>query len=307
MVRLASSQPDTRAQANALAPVNRLVDERRIRELRFNLAYSLLQTNLDLTATLQQFFDNLQDFVKTSGIEYVHDNHQIQLSFGKICAHKATYSIATEELQLGKVTFTRGKRFAETELAILEMMIGVLFFPLRNALMYEEALASSLTDKLTGIGNRGAMDIAFERELKLAQRHEEPLSVLVIDVDHFKHVNDSFGHVDGDRALKQVVNSIQNTLRETDQVFRYGGEEFIALLHNTGAHEAMVIAERIRVNVAMSPISFDNEDLLCTVSIGAACYDGIENCTELLEKADTALYAAKNGGRNRVELWHSAK
>lgn len=305
MVRLASSQPENRAPASDLAPVNRLVDERRIRELRFNLAYSLLQTNLNLTATLQQFFENLQDFVKTSGFEYANESHQVAHTFGKVCAHKATYTIATDDLHLGNVTFSRGKRFAETELAVMEMMIGVLFFPLRNALMYEEAIASSLTDKLTNIGNRGAMDIAFERELKLAQRHDEPLSLLVIDVDHFKRVNDTFGHIDGDRALQQVVSSIQNTLRETDQVFRYGGEEFVALLHNTGAHGAMVIAERIRVNVAMSPVSLEDEDLFCTASIGVACYEGSESCTELLEKADAALYTAKNTGRNRVEMWSS--
>ena len=305
MVRLASSQPDSRSPVSALAPINHLVDERRIRELRFNLAYSLLQTNLNLTATLQQFFENLQDFVKTSGFEYKHQARQVEHTFGKVCAHKATYTIATDDLDLGNVTFSRGKRFAETELAVLEMMIGVLFFPLRNALMYEEALASSLTDKLTNIGNRGAMDIALERELKLAQRHDQPLSLLVIDVDHFKRVNDNFGHLDGDRALQQVVLSIQNTLRETDQVFRYGGEEFVAVLHNTGAHEAMVIAERIRVNVAMSPISLEDEDLFCTASIGVASHEGDDNCTALLEKADAALYNAKNAGRNRVEIWSS--
>ncbi len=303
MVRLASSRSDVGAKQDKLASVTSLVDENRFKELRFNLAYSLLQTNLDLELTLEQFFEHLQEFVTTSGLQYKNEENCIEISLGKHCAHKAAYTIATDSTKLGNITFSRGKRFAETELAVLEMMIGVLFFPLRNALQYRAALKSSMHDSLTEIGNRQAMETSFLRETKLAKRHHQPLSVLMIDVDHFKRINDSVGHMNGDETLIQIVKSIQQTLRETDQVFRYGGEEFVALLHNTGAHEARVIAERIRVNVAMSPVSLENQDLFCTVSIGIGCFNGLENGKELLEKADAALYQAKNSGRNRVELW----
>lgn len=303
MVRLASTRSDVGTKQNKLASVTSLVDESRFKELRFNLAYSLLQTSLDLDITLEQFFENLQEFVTTSGLQYKNEASGIEISLGKHCAHKAAYNIATDNTQLGNITFSRGKRFAETELAVLEMMIGILFFPLRNALQYRSALESSMQDSLTGIGNRHALENSFMREIKLAKRHHQALSVLMIDVDHFKRVNDSVGHVNGDETLKQIVKSIQQTLRETDQVFRYGGEEFVALLHNTGAHEAKVIAERIRINAAMSPVTLDNQDLFCTVSIGIGCFNGLESGKELLEKADAALYQAKNSGRNRVEVW----
>ncbi|MFL0799886.1 MAG: GGDEF domain-containing protein [Agarilytica sp.] len=301
MVRLASSRPDSNAKPNNLASVSHLADEKYFKELRFNLAYNLLQTSLDLEVTLQQFFEKLQDFVQTSGLTYTYEPSGVEVSLGKTCPHTAAYNIATDDAKLGKVTFSRNKRFGETELAVLEMMIGVLLFPLRNALQYREALESSMRDNLTEIGNRNALEANFGREIKLAKRHHQPLSILMIDVDHFKRVNDSVGHINGDKTLKQIVSSIQDTLRETDQVFRYGGEEFVALLHNTGSHEAEVIAERIRVNVAMSPVSLNDKDLFCTVSIGISSFKGTEDCKELIEIADTALYKAKNKGRNRVE------
>lgn len=307
MVRLASTRSENGVKQNAFAPANRLINENHLKELRFNFAYNLLQTNLDLNVTLERFFENLQDFVQTSGMLYIHESSSSEIQFGKLSAHTAVYNIAAEETNLGRITFSRTKRFAATELAALEMMIGVLFFPLRNALQYRQAIESSMRDNLTGIGNRNALEENFDREIKLAKRHDRPLTLLMIDVDHFKNVNDTVGHLNGDKTLQQIVKSTQQTLRETDQVFRYGGEEFVAILHNTGLHEAKVIAERIRVNVAISPIQLEDQELFCTVSIGVNCFNGEDTSEQLLSKADAALYQAKNAGRNRVEVWHASK
>ncbi|MFL0808898.1 MAG: GGDEF domain-containing protein [Agarilytica sp.] len=303
MVRLASTQSDNSTEQANLASVSRLVEPSGIKEFQVNLAYSLMQSNLDLETTLERFYSSVQDFVQTSGMTFSNKSEGIDVSLGRNCAHTAAYSIDINGNNLGQLIFSRNKRFAETELAVLEMLIGVLYLPLRNALLYRDALEASMRDKLTGIGNRSALEVSFEREIKLATRHKQALSVLMLDVDHFKGVNDSVGHLSADLALKQMVKSIQHTLRETDQVFRYGGEEFVVLLHNSSAHEARVIAERIRLNVAMSPVALDNQDLFCTVSIGAASFCGVETAEELLERADSALYHAKNTGRNKVESW----
>lgn len=303
MVRLASTQSENSAEQANRAPVRRLVEESGIKEFQVNLAYSLMQSNLDLQTTLERFFSNVQDFVQTAGMCFSNKSEGIDISLGQNCAHTAAYNIDINNNSLGQLIFSRSKRFAETELAVLEMLIGVLYLPLRNALLYRDALEASMRDNLTGIGNRAALEVNFDREIKLAARHKQALSVLLLDVDHFKNVNDSVGHLNGDLALKQIVKTMQKTLRETDQVFRYGGEEFVALLHNTSAHEARVIAERLRLNVATSPVALDNKDLFCTVSIGVSSYGGLETAEELLARADSALYHAKNSGRNKVEWW----
>src|SRR5690606_13682515 len=118
----------------------------------------------------------------------------LQVELGNRQKHTARYRIATSEMHIGTMTLSRGKRFMEVELAALEALIGILFFPLRNALLYREALESSMRDSLTGTGNRLAMDASFEREIKLAQRHRQALSLIIVDVDHFKRTNDTHGH-----------------------------------------------------------------------------------------------------------------
>lgn len=308
MVRLATTRPEKRnkqaklAQLSPLKTGDRLAVDAHLREMRFKLAYDL-QTSLDATSIMEGFFLKTQDFVVTHGLHYQFDNLGLDVGLGEQATHSILYSLAVEDVSLGNLKFFRRKKFNETELAVLEMLIGVLFYPLRNAILYNQAINASLLDPLTGIGNRAAMDMSFEREIKLALRQEHPVALLLVDLDHFKRVNDSVGHLNGDRALRQVVKSIKQTLRETDQVFRYGGEEFVALLNNTDLNAAKLIAERIRVNVAMSPVTLDNEDLFCTVSIGISVFAGSETHEKLFERADAALYQAKSAGRNRVESW----
>lgn len=300
MVTLATSSSERRTKPSSI--VKGFTEDKR----SFNLTYAL-QTSLELDKTLEIFFNQIQEFVITSSLAYQFEEKNISTSLGQREQHTISYKLSSEDLCLGNISFSRSKRFSETELSVLEMLIGILFLPLRNSLLYREAVLSSMSDPLTEIGNRKALDISFDRELKLAKRYDQALSVLLIDIDHFKAVNDSVGHRNGDKTLVQIVKTIQNTLRETDQVFRFGGEEFLALLNNTGAVDAKLIADRIRLNVAMSPISLENQNLFCTVSIGVSTFDGFSSAEDLIEQADNALYKSKKGGRNRVEAWSSKK
>lgn len=301
MITVANA-PESQAKLSRISSFGNAQDDTQYKELRFNLAYSL-QTSLDIHTTLEIFFSHIQDLVSVSGLSYEYEQGGISLSLGKREQHTVAYQLASDTLRLGSIIFFRHKRFTETELAVLEMLIGVLFFPLRNALLYREAVLSSMRDALTGVGNRHAMDLSFARELKLANRHDRPLSILVIDIDHFKKVNDDIGHHSGDIVLKQMAQLIQQTLRETDQIFRYGGEEFVALLQNTNAFGAHLIAERLRACVEALPVAIANKELFCTISIGVCSFNGSDSAAELFEKADQALYRAKNSGRNRVEAW----
>ena len=284
--------------------VNGFQAENEIKDLQFKLTHKL-QSTLDVYNTLELFFGNIQDLIKLSGMRFETPGDS-PLELGDKANHRAQYNITGSNANLGTITFFRKTHFLEGELAALEMFIGILFYPLRNALLYKEALACSLRDTLTGIGNRKAMDMAFEREVKLGIRHTQPLCVLFVDIDHFKKINDSVGHRAGDKLLQHIVGGLQSTMRDTDQLFRFGGEEFIVLLNNTDIAAAKLIAERIRIYVAMTPITFEKKTLPITVSIGVSELESTDTADSLLKRADTALYSAKRSGRNQVSCADSS-
>lgn len=294
------AQPSNTSNQTAFSTrVHGFPAENELRDLRFQLTHNL-QATLDLFVAIDLFFKNIQAVVACGGIAYINKVMKIHHHLGSTAEHTANYTISSADNSLGEITFERAYPFLEPELAALEMFIGVLFYPLRNALLYREALESSLRDPLTGIGNRSAMDLSFGREIKLAKRQKQSLSFLIIDIDHFKKVNDTLGHRNGDKALVHIAKCIQSSLRETDQIFRYGGEEFVVLLNGTGMSSAKLTAERIRMNVAMSPITTERKDHLCTISIGVSSLSAADNVDTLFTRADASLYNAKHNGRNKV-------
>jgi diguanylate cyclase (GGDEF)-like protein/PAS domain S-box-containing protein len=170
--------------------------------------------------------------------------------------------------------------------------------------MREEAVLLSYTDDLTGIYNHRFFIGQLTLEVERHKRYSTPLSLLMIDIDFFKHYNDTNGHLAGDQVLKAIAILIQRGARQTDIVSRYGGEEFSAILTNTGKEGAFEIAERVRKNVADTRFPNEsaqpNKDL--TVSVGVATFSPrISTLTDLIREADHALYRAKKGGRNRIE------
>lgn len=167
--------------------------------------------------------------------------------------------------------------------------------------MYSHTRHLSLTDPLTGLYNRRHLDNNLEREFLRAKRYENDLSIAVIDIDFFKKVNDTHGHLCGDYVLKEVSYMILDTLRKTDMVFRYGGEEFVAILTETPLEKAVIPLERLREKVENYPFSFGGKELKVTISIGVSSSEKeFANAGDFLDSADKALYNAKNNGRNRV-------
>lgn len=157
-------------------------------------------------------------------------------------------------------------------------------------------------DALTGVYNRHWMNNAFPRALHRCVRNNQPFAVLVVDIDHFKKVNDTYGHLVGDLALKVVAKCLAENLRSHDLLARYGGEEFVVLLTEADLETAKMIAERLRTKVAETEIRGDDIALHVTLSIGItpAQHDKLEG---LIHEADQALYRAKQSGRNRVEVF----
>jgi diguanylate cyclase (GGDEF)-like protein len=165
----------------------------------------------------------------------------------------------------------------------------------------ETALADlARRDRLTGLLNRRAYDEAIADALARRQRLNEDVSILLLDIDHFKHINDTHGHAAGDEVLRAIAATITAQVRQIDKVCRIGGEEFVVILHDTNRSAAAAMAERIRGAIEHSPASVGAKAIAVTVSIGVANAEDDGDAAKLLERADAALYDAKQGGRNRV-------
>ncbi len=157
-------------------------------------------------------------------------------------------------------------------------------------------------DALTGLYNRRWLDTNLARQIERCRKDEIAVSLIMMDVDHFKQFNDAHGHLAGDRALATVADVIRNNLRPTDTAARYGGEEFVILLVDVSMREAEIVAERLRRQLGATPIRVDGvaDPVRVTGSFGVACLPGAFAVRELINAADRALYRAKEAGRNRV-------
>jgi two-component system, cell cycle response regulator len=193
------------------------------------------------------------------------------------------------------------KPFSHEELKC-RVLIGERILNLEKRILQ---LAS--TDSLTGILNRRAFTERLKAELERAGRENAPLSIIMADIDHFKRVNDEYGHQAGDRVLQEFSRRLMKPARPYDFLGRYGGEEFIACLPNTNEEQARSIAERLRRGVEETAVSrSDDANIQITASFGTASYraeDGKDDVDQIIKRADDALYKAKREGRNRVCAW----
>ena len=168
-------------------------------------------------------------------------------------------------------------------------------------------LQAALSDSLTGLPNRRAFHETASKLMSVGRRHKRAMSLVIFDLDRFKQINDTFGHVAGDETLIYFADVLRRNLREGDLVARVGGEEFIALLPETNAQDARQVAQRVVSELSSVPLELAGIRHICTVSAGTACsQDGSQDLDVLMAAADRALYAAKQGGRNRVEVVSAA-
>ena len=196
--------------------------------------------------------------------------------------------------------FASGADDYVTKPAQIEELLARVRAGLRIVALQKQLLELSQTDPLTSLRNRRAFDARLEEEFLHARRYERPLSLAIIDVDHFKSINDEHGHDAGDAVLRGVAKIIGGGTRQTDFVARIGGEEFAILLPETPLFEALQFAEKVRSSIAAQDVAGHH----VTISIGIANipHSGVSEMRYLFNAADQALYRAKNGGRNRVEL-----
>lgn len=220
------------------------------------------------------------------------------------------YLYIAVEYRLESVSISR-------EVICLLLFFGAMFVFLVSVLSLRTALdikriytleIENITDPLMGINNRRYLERRLHEEFSKARRHDLPLSVMMLDIDHFKNVNDTYGHDGGDLVLKNLGALITKTIRESDCVSRYGGEEIVIIFPMTDGKNAVQMAERLRKEIEASvivPADMEKEgrEIRITVSIGIAeNIPDVSNAEDLVKRADTAMYRAKNEGRNRVVL-----
>ena len=172
----------------------------------------------------------------------------------------------------------------------------------RIIVLQEQIRALARRDALTGLLNRGAVLEVFTNEVVRARREHTPLSIIMVDFDHFKRVNDTYGHLAGDAVLREIARRMSEQVRPYDAVGRYGGEEFLLVLPNCAHDEAVEVAERLRMRAVSEPVVFEGTSITVAISLGLACQARIlsDEPEPLIAAADAALYEAKRTGRNRV-------
>ncbi|QJB55940.1 GGDEF domain-containing protein [Pseudodesulfovibrio sp. zrk46] len=195
-------------------------------------------------------------------------------------------------------------RLGKDQVETFRSAVNHLGLALRNSLLYKEVKLRADRDGLTRIYNRHSFEERLIYEIKRRRRYNHDLSLLMVDLDHFKHVNDTYGHKAGDMVLRKVGEILTDTFRTTDLAARYGGEEFVVLLPHTTEKDAWCLAERVREAIQACQFHFDGHDFTVTASIGVASVEAgsLTKDDDLILKADKALYKAKHNGRNMVVI-----
>ncbi len=234
--------------------------------------------------------------------------------------HSSSIALQDKQVLFSIIHDITARERAEVELQYMKESLKAANNELHATLTREKQLAR--TDALTGINNRGYLFELAEREFHVAMRYRPPLSIIMFDIDNFKQINDTFGHLMGDQVLQRITKTVCAEIRSADLVGRYGGDEFVILLPQTSAQEALSLAERIHTSVAAMPVENDKGPMVLTVSIGIAqtIHNAIPNpphdtvlelgramqfdtLEDLFLRADQALYAAKQAGRNRTVIF----
>jgi diguanylate cyclase (GGDEF)-like protein len=259
----------------------------------------------DAQEILRRFFSWLHDLSLADGARYRSEEEREAVMLGVRRHHSADYRLHLEGTDLGAITLFRRERFSENELLLIEQALGAVGRCLKSALEFTTLTHLVQQDSLTGLGNRLALTEWLTREVQRARRHHNPLSLLMIDVDHFKDINDALGHLGGDHVLRGIAAVFKRCTRGSDLLFRYGGDEFTILLPHTDLQGAVDAARHIHREVArLDAADFGLAESALPaspgLSIGVTTFNGGDDEQTLMARADANLYRAKAEGRGRV-------
>jgi len=262
----------------------------------------LLSRSLYVEDILSVFSAEISTLIPHQGYCYESTQITAEIRRGKCEQHRLNYRLTIQQMELGELTLYRQSPFSNNEVCQFEDLLCSLVYPLKNGLMYHVAMVSAYRDPLTDINNRAAMDKLLPRELSLAKRHQQHLVLMIMDIDGFKKVNDNYGHDIGDQLLQEVTATIKSELRDTDMMFRYGGDEFVACLPQTDRQGGLDVADRLLSAIR----KLDNRELIEStqigLSIGLSQLRPDDDFEAVFKRVDQALYQAKKDGKHRAVI-----
>lgn len=304
MKNLTSIQPSKTQPARLAALKQSFQDWNRSPDVLTQMARRL-STTLSLETQLGIVAEEITATIPFDALNYRHRiaRQDFVFSTGMGGPHRCEYRLTLEGCHYGTLTFHRRHKFSDEEMSGLEMLLSGAICYLRNACRFIAIEQAALTDSLTGIGNKRALDEAVTQAGALADRHGAAWSLILCDLDHFKQINDNHGHVVGDHILKKTAEKLEQAIRNSDTVYRFGGEEFAVLLPHTSDQDARDVAERIRLAVASIRVDGGGKPLTVTTSCGVAMHLTDESPDQWLARADEALYRAKAQGRNCTRVF----
>lgn len=264
-----------------------------------------LSTTLNLETQLAILAEEIASVVPYDSLTYRHTiaTRDFVYATGMGGPHRCDYRLNLEGNFYGTLSLSRRQKFTDQELEGIELMLAAAICPIRNACQFITIEQASLTDSLTGVPNKRALDEALARASCLGERHGEQYSLILCDLDYFKQVNDQYGHVVGDHILKLAAAEIQKAVRNSDSVYRFGGEEFAILLPHTDETNARDVGDRIRAFINTILVNCGDSDVTVTASCGVANRLTDETADQWLARADEALYRAKAHGRNCTRVF----
>ncbi len=233
----------------------------------------------------------------------VNDKEKLPVNSADDFVSKKELDFYYEDILIGKLCFYSRENIRWNKIKFMQTVKSELDLFLRLKYLYTKTCYLSITDELTQLYTRRHLKSVIAQEFERAKRYGTIVTIAMIDIDDFKMVNDKYGHMAGDYVLKEVSKIFINTLRKTDFVYRYGGEEICILMPETLIDKAYIPLERLRKTIENRDFIYDGKKMKVTVSIGASTYDKeMREAGELIEKADTALYKAKKSGKNKVVM-----
>jgi len=288
------------AQIIALDPMVAEQSSSEESKLRILELSDLLSRNLELEHIIENFIHETSREIPHCAYHFKCDDIGLEVTNGKTVGCRANYRLKIQDHQLGEISLFRDTPFNSDELCRLEELLCALIYPVRNASMYYIAVQSAYRDPLTGLNNRAAMEELLPREIDLANRHASSMALLVMDLDGFKQINDKFGHDIGDQVLRDVGQVLASAIRNTDLLYRYGGDEFVCGLAQTDYKGAMEVSQRIRRSMQALTAPGKSVSSNIEVSIGLTMLKDIDCFQEAFKRADKALYLAKKSGKNCI-------
>ncbi|MHC4559501.1 MAG: sensor domain-containing diguanylate cyclase [Planctomycetota bacterium] len=198
-------------------------------------------------------------------------------------------------------------RFDSEDIALIELFSQLVGASIGNIKLFEKIQRQATTDGLTGLVNHKTFYEILEKELWRSRRYGGQISLIMVDVDNLKKINDAFGHRAGDKVIREISKRIKECIRQIDIAARYGGDEFAVILLNTSLSDATVVAQRMVEAVANSPTTWNKEQILLSISVGLGRYDADSTPEDITSRSDQALYTAKQAGKNTVRIFESTK